>query len=163
MAEGFDNRQVVVGEVEVRLAQGHERRRWDELMAEHHYLGFRQFAGRGLRYVAEWQGIRLALVGWQSGAFKCRAWDRWLGWYRSVRLRRLHLMGKNTGFVVLPEGEGIANLGSRVLGRNPRRLSGDWESASRNPGRGDRHGTDSCGLPAGSRARAGRYDRGPRG
>ncbi len=47
MAKGFDNRQVVVGEGEVRLAQGHERRRWDELMAEHPYPEFRQFAGRG--------------------------------------------------------------------------------------------------------------------
>ena len=47
MAEGLDKGQVVVREVEVRLVRGEERRRWDELMERHHYLGFRQFAGRG--------------------------------------------------------------------------------------------------------------------
>ena len=29
---------------------------WDALMAQHHYLGFKRFAGRGLRYVFEWRG-----------------------------------------------------------------------------------------------------------
>ena len=129
MAEGLDKGQVVVREVEVRLVRGEERRRWDELMERHHYLGFRQFAGRGLRQVAEWRGQWLALVGWQSGAFKCGVRDRWLGWHRSVQFRRLHLIGNNTRFLILPEAEGIANLGSRVLGRSLRRVSGDWEAA----------------------------------
>ena len=31
-------------------------------MAEQHPLGFRGFAGRGLRYVAEYQGCWLALI-----------------------------------------------------------------------------------------------------
>ena len=127
MAEGLDKGQVVVREVEVRLVRGEERRRWDELMERHHYLGFRQFAGRGLRQVAEWRGQ--SLVGWQSGAFKCGVRDRWLGWHRSVQFRRLHLIGNNTRFLILPEAEGIANLGSRVLGRSLRRVSGDWEAA----------------------------------
>ncbi len=33
-------------------------------------------------------GHWVALVGWQSGAFKCGPRDRWLGWHRSVRFRR---------------------------------------------------------------------------
>ena len=85
-------------------------------MARHHYLGFRQFAGRGLRHVAVWRGHWLALLGWQSGAFKCAPRDRWLGWHRSVQFRRLHLIGNNTRFLILPEAAGIANLASRVLG-----------------------------------------------
>ena len=79
--------------------------------------------------MAEWRGQWLALVGWQSGAFKCGVRDRWLGWHRSVQFRRLHLIGNNTRFLILPEAEGIANLGSRVLGRSLRRVSGDWEAA----------------------------------
>ena len=47
-------------------------------MAEQHPLGFRGFAGRGLRYVAEYEGCYLALLGWQSGALKCRPHDRWI-------------------------------------------------------------------------------------
>ena len=44
---------MVIGEVDVRPIRPDERRHWDALMDEHHYLGFRQFAGRGLRHVAE--------------------------------------------------------------------------------------------------------------
>ena len=133
MADGFDKTQVVVGEVEVRLARADERRRWDALMDRHHYLGFRQFAGRGLRHVAVWCGWWLALIGWQSGAFKCAVRDRWVGWHRSVQFRRLHLIGNNTRFLILPEASGVANLASRVLGRSLRRVSADWEAAWGHP------------------------------
>ena len=129
MADAFDKAQVVVGEVEVRLARPDERRRWDALVDQHHYLGFRQFAGRGLRHVAVWCGHWLALLGWQAGAFKCAPRDRWLGWHRSVQFRRLHLIGNNTRFLILPQAQGIANLASRVLGRSLRRVSADWEAA----------------------------------
>ena len=44
----------VVSEV-VRLARPADRLRWDTLMDTHHELGFKQFAGRGLRYIAEWR------------------------------------------------------------------------------------------------------------
>lgn len=133
MADEFDKRQVVVREVEVRPVRSDERRRWDALMAEHHYLGFRQFAGRGLRHVAVWRGHWLALVGWQSGAFKCAPRDRWLGWHRSVQFRRLHLIGNNTRFLILPAALGISNLGSRVLGCSLRRLSADWSALYGHP------------------------------
>ena len=133
MVASFDRRDVVVGEVEVRPVRPDERRRWDALVDEHHYLGFKQFAGRGLRHVAVWRGHWLALLGWQSGAFKCAPRDRWLGWHRSVQFRRLHLIGNNTRFLVLPAASGIANLASRALSRSLRRLSADWEAAHGHP------------------------------
>ena len=109
----------MVGEVEVRPVRAGERRRWDALMAEHHYSGFRQFAGRGVRHVAGWRGYWLAFFGWQSGAFKCAPRDRRVGWRRSVHFRRLHLIGNSTRFLVLPEASGIANLASRSLSPRP--------------------------------------------
>ncbi len=48
---GFSLRDVVV-----RLARPDERVRWDALVEAHHYLGFKRFAGRSLRYVIEWAG-----------------------------------------------------------------------------------------------------------
>ena len=119
----------VVKEVVLRLARPDERVRWDECMDAHHYLGFKQFAGRGLRYIAEWQGRWLALLGWQTGAFQCRPRDKWLGWHPSVQFKRLHLIGNNTRFLMLPRGAGVKNLASRVLGLNLQRLSADWEAA----------------------------------
>ena len=55
--------------VAVRLVCPEERQRWDDLMDELHDLGCKRFAGRGLRYVAAWNGRWLALLGWQTGAF----------------------------------------------------------------------------------------------
>ena len=131
--DGFDKGALRVREVEVRPARPDERRRWDDLMREHHYLGFKQFAGRGLRHVAEWRGHWVGLLGWQSGAFKCAPRDRWLGWHRSVQFRRLHLVANNTRFLVLPEASGIPGLASRSLSRSLRRLSGDWEALHGHP------------------------------
>ena len=56
----------------------------------------------------------MALVGWQGGAFKCGPRDRWLGWHKGVQFRRLHLIGNNTRFLILPEGQGVKNLGSCI-------------------------------------------------
>ncbi len=45
-----------LSEVVLRLARSDERLEWDRLMDEQQYLGFKQLAGWGLRYVAEWRG-----------------------------------------------------------------------------------------------------------
>ena len=114
-------------EVVVRLARADERVKWDALMDRHHYLGFKRFAGRGLRYVAEWGGRWLALAGWQAGALKCRPRDRWIGWRRKEMFGRLHLLANNTRFVVLGERGVFANLASWMMSAMLRRLSADWQ------------------------------------
>ncbi len=96
-------------------------------MDQHHYLGFKRFAGRGLRYVAEWRGQWLALAGWQCGALKCRARDRWIGWGGKEMYRRLHLLANNTRFVVLGERGVFGNLASWMMSAMLRRLSDDWQ------------------------------------
>ena len=52
-----------------------EHRRWDRLVEEHHYLRFHGVVGKGLRHVAVHGESWLALIGWQSGAFKLAARD----------------------------------------------------------------------------------------
>ena len=99
-------------EVTVRLARPDERSRWDEQVDRHHYLGFQRFAGRGLRYVIAWRERWLALAGWQSGAFKSRHRDCWVGWSGELRYRRLHLIANNTRFVILSAAGVFPHLGS---------------------------------------------------
>ena len=120
-------------EVTVRLARPDERVRWDDQVDRHHYLGFKRFAGRGLRYVIEWRDQRLALAGWQSGAFKSRHRDRWVGWPEELRYRRLHLIANNTRFVILSTSEGFPHLGSCALARMTQRLSPDWQAQYGHP------------------------------
>jgi hypothetical protein len=118
--------------VVVRLVDPGERVQWDGLMREHHYLGFRGWVGESLRYVAEWQGRWVALLGWCAAALKCQARDRWIGWPEVVQWRRLALVVNNARFLILP-GERVANLASRVLSLNLKRLSRDWEVVHGHP------------------------------
>ena len=132
---GFD-----LADVTVRLARPDERCRWDAIVDEQHYLGFKRFAGRGLRYVVEWRGRWIALAGWQNGAFKCKPRDDWIGWIkhknrswhkkrRQQQFGRLHLILNNTRFLVLGEPGVFPNLASFALAAMTRRLADDWEAA----------------------------------
>ena len=122
-----ERREFNAQEVVVRVARPDEVRKWNALMNENHYLGFRQFAGRGLRYVAEYEGKWIALAGWQSGAFKCRPRDRWIGWKQKRQFRNLHLIANNTRFLILGEAGEFPNLASYFMGAMTKRLSSDWE------------------------------------
>ena len=122
--EGFS-----LSEVEVRLATPVKRPLWDALMDEHHYLGFRRLAGRGLRYVATFGDRWLGLAAWQNGAFKCAPRDRWAGWKPEQQFRRLEMVANNTRFLVFSEPGVFPNLASRFLAGMTRRLSDDWLEA----------------------------------
>lgn len=122
--EGFS-----LSEVEVRMAWPEERPLWDALMDEHHYLGFRHLAGRGMRYVATFRGRWLGLAAWQNGAFKCGARDRWTGGKPEQQFRWLELIANNTRFLVLSQPGVFANLSSFFLARMTRRLADDWLEA----------------------------------
>ena len=118
-----------LSEVEVRLATPEERLLWDALMDEHHYLGFRRLAGRGLRYVATFDGRWLGLAAWQNGAFKCAPRDRWTGWKPEQQFKRLEMVAHNTRFLILSEPGVFPNLASRFLAGMTRRLCDDWLEA----------------------------------
>ena len=127
----FMDSEVVRG-VEVRLVLPGERQQWDQLMESHHYLGLRGLVGKTLRYIAVFEGQWLALIGWQGAALKCQARDEWIGWVEVLQYQRLHLIANNTRFLILP-GVRMANLASRVLSLNLRRLSRDWEVVHGHP------------------------------
>ena len=118
-----------LSEVEVGLARPEERPLRDAQVVEHHYLGFRRLAGRGLRYVATFGGRWLGLAAWQNGAFKRGPRDRWTGWKPERQFRRLETVANNTRFLVLSAPGVFPNLASRFLSRVTRRLSDGWLDA----------------------------------
>ena len=72
----------------MRLARPDERRRYT--MAERTRWGSADSPGAGYATLPNTSG--LALLGWQSGAFKCRPRDRWIGWRQREQFHRLHLI-----------------------------------------------------------------------
>jgi hypothetical protein len=116
----------------VRPIYPHERPQWDQLMAEHHYLGFKTLVGESLRYIAEQNGQWVALLGWSTAAFKCKPRDQWIGWTQPIQWQRLHLIANNSRFLILP-GHHVKNLASKILSLNLKRLSTDWETIHGHP------------------------------
>ena len=116
----MDLREVVVEPV----AAGDEGR-YQHLMQAHHYLGALPKIGQTRWYVGRWHGEWVALMGWSSPAWKCRARDAWIGWNLRVQYDRLHLVSNNSRFVILPRWR-RPNLASRLLALCERRVVADW-------------------------------------
>ena len=118
--------------VEVRPIVHAEERRWNQLMDEHHYLGFRQLVGESIKYVAHIGSEWVALLGWSTAAFKCGVRDKWIGWVQEQQWRRLIYIANNSRFLILPDIR-IPNLASKVLSMNLKRLSADWAATYGHP------------------------------
>jgi len=114
--------------VTVRLVTDAERKRYDGLLDEQHYLKSGQLVGEQLRYVAECGGRWLALLSWSAGSFHLADRDEWIGWSGEQRRSRLPFVVNNSRFLII-EGEGCPNLASRVMGLCLRRLCADWEES----------------------------------
>lgn len=123
----------VVAQVEVRLVRPGEAARWEELMSQHHYLKHGRMVGEQLRYVAEYQGQWLALLGWSAAAYHLKGRDGWIGWDANQRRARLQLVANNARFCRLGAPGQYPNLASRVLALNQARLSADWQAAYGHP------------------------------
>jgi hypothetical protein len=112
----------------VRLVRCDEQPRYQELMREHHYLGYLPKIGETLWYVATWREQWVALLSFSGSALKCAARDRWIGWTLRQHYGRLKLVVNNSRFLILPDWH-LFNWGSRILSLCQRCLSKDWEEA----------------------------------
>jgi hypothetical protein len=125
--------QAVLDGLILRLIEPSEQARWDALIAAHHYLKSACLVGEQLRYVAEYQGTWLVLLGWSAPAWHLKARDAWLGWSPTQRATRLHLLAQNSRCLVLADRCQLPNLLSRALTLCCARLSADWQSHHRHP------------------------------
>lgn len=110
-----------------------ERRRFQRLLKEHHYLGSLKPVGEQLYYTAvDAQGRWVALLLFSAAAKHLKHRDQWIGWTRPQCDRRLSLVVNNSRFLILPD-HSVPNLGSRVLRLALDRLSADWQARYGHP------------------------------
>ncbi len=120
--------QDVLDRLELRLLSSpRDKRRFDRLIVEHHYLKDATLVGEQLRYVATYQGRWLALASWSAAAFHLKDRDEFIGWEAEQGRRRRALLANNSRLLVLPEGH-YPNLVSRFMKRMLARLSADWQA-----------------------------------
>ncbi len=89
-------------------------------------LGFKQFAGRDLRYVFTWRGRWIGAAGWQTGALSCAP----VGLAGAARNSS---GGCREQHEVCCSWWSFPGLASFALSRMVRRLGGDWEAAYGHP------------------------------
>lgn len=126
---------ITLSTVTVRpIVGGSERKRWDELIDERHYLRSHRMVGEQVRQVAvDGEGTWVALIGWCAAAARLNLRESDIGWDDGQRLSRLHLVACNARFLMLPARGSQPNLASSVLSRSLERLPLDWEEAYGHP------------------------------
>src|ERR1039457_7608777 len=73
--------QSLLEQLQVRLVPSAQRRRWDQLVRQHHYLKNARLVGEQLRYVViDAAGNWLALIGWSAAATHLKARDQSTEW-----------------------------------------------------------------------------------
>jgi len=97
----------------------------NSLVAQYHYLGYRQIVGPSLKYMAYIQERPIACLSWGAAAWKVACRDRFIGWSPSTRSKNLFLVVNNTRFLILPWVR-IPYLASHLLSQNIKVLASDW-------------------------------------
>jgi len=127
-------RLAAVGPLVIRqVRRTGDERLFDQLVAEHHYLGYTRPVGEHLKYVV-WSasGQPLACLAWSSAARHLGPRDRFIGWSAEARRRNLRYLAYNTRFLILPWVD-VRYLASHVLGRIARSIARDWQELYGHP------------------------------
>lgn len=102
---------------------------FDQLLADHHYLGAGRPVGDYLRQVVEIDGRPVALLVWGPACYALKDRDRWISWSATQRVERLKLIVQNRRFLLLTGKGEWPNLASQALGAALRVLPEQWQLA----------------------------------
>jgi hypothetical protein len=109
----------VLGKSEIRL--------WNEYVERYHYLGYKRPFGAHQRYfILSHHGQLLGCTLFAAAAWALEVRDRWIGWTKDDRSRRLHLVVNNTRFLIFPWVK-VKNLASKSLSLVIKRIRSDWQ------------------------------------
>ena len=99
---------------------------WDQLVRQHHYLGYQRLLGHRLKYLAFIEDRPIAALSFSAPALKLRVRDNYIGWSAEQRAIHLGRIANNSRFLILPWVK-VKNLASHVLALALARLPRDWE------------------------------------
>ena len=99
---------------------------WDELVKEHHYLGYEGQIGARIKYIITLGKQIVGAISFCSAAYKLGPRDEYIGWSEETRLSKLQHLVTNNRFLILPWIR-VQNLASHILSKCLRQLREDWE------------------------------------
>lgn len=109
-----------------------EEKLFNNLIQQHHYLGYTHPVGEHLKYLVYSGGRVLACFAFSSAPYAIDCRDNFLGWSREARERNRHLLAYNSRFLILPWVQ-VPHLASHLLGRIARAISQDWQKVYHHP------------------------------
>jgi hypothetical protein len=98
---------------------------WDQLVRQHHYLGFKKLLGHRLKYLALMEACPVAALSFSAPGLKVKARDQFIGWSPEQRKQYLPQVANNSRFLIVP-GVQVPHLASHVLSLALARLRQDW-------------------------------------
>jgi SRSO17 transposase len=99
---------------------------WDQLVREHHYLGYDSVIGCRVKYLITVEKKLVGAISFCSAAYQLGLRDKFIGWDEKTRLKFLPRLLNNNRFLILP-WINIHNLASHVLALSLKRVRFDWE------------------------------------
>ena len=101
---------------------------WNELIEQHHYIGYVPAVGRQKRYliVSEHYGV-VAAGCFSAAAWRCGPRDEWIGWTDAQRGEHLQEVVSNSRFLIVP-WVAVKHLASHLLARLVARVVKDWQA-----------------------------------
>jgi len=120
----------------VQVRRTSEEARFNSLLEQYHYLGYKRPVGEHLKYLVKAPpscGSQvLACLAWSSAARHLKLRDRYLGWSEDARRRNVHWLAYNARFLILPWVR-VPHLASHILGRMAKVLPQDWQRIYAHP------------------------------
>lgn len=104
-----------------------EYTRFQQYLAQYHYLGCRGPVGENLAYLIQSStGVDLACLLFGAAAWQCAPRDQWIGWSAEQRVQRLAEVANNSRFLILPWVR-TPGLATHILAHVARRIDADWQ------------------------------------
>jgi len=111
------------------IRRGDGLQQWRAYMCAYHRLGDPKVYGNQIRYTIKTESGRvLGCMLFSASSWSLMPRDEWIGWSKTDRESRLHLVVNNSRYLLLPWIR-IRNLASRALSMAARRIQGDWLDA----------------------------------
>lgn len=100
---------------------------WDYLIDKYHYLGYQIIVGHHLKYLIYLDDNLVGCIGFNDGILKLNLRDKWIGWTKEQREKKLHLIINNNRYLILPWIE-IKYLSSKILSKIKQQVSLNWKN-----------------------------------
>ena len=102
-----------------------EKKRFRSYIEAYHMLGYKRTFGSRLSYFIVSGNTELGCIQFSASSWALKERDKWIGWTKEDRARRLHLIVNNSRYLIFPWVH-IPNLASHVLSLASKQIQSDY-------------------------------------